>query len=91
MLATTCCASCDNVVCKIAGTGTESGSGCVAGSVIEADAEYDGDALGRLASLVCCGVSGSSGSAVPIDGSMLPAPKDDWLAGPGRGLDMTSG
>ena len=33
-----------------AGTGMKSGSGCVAGSVSNADAEYDGDTLGRLAS-----------------------------------------
>ena len=34
------------------GIGTASGSGCVAGSVNEADAEYDGDALGMLTSPV---------------------------------------
>ena len=87
MLATACCAACCDIGSDIAGKGTASGSGCVAGSV----AEYDGDTLGKLASLVCCGVPGSSGSAVPTDGSKLPAPKDDWLPGPCRGLGMAIG
>ena len=89
MLVTTCCAASGNVVLNTAGTGVESVSGCVAGSVIDADAEYDGDTLGKLTSLACCSMSGSGGSAAPTDCSALPSPKDDWLPGPG--LCVTSG
>ena len=91
IVATACCAACcdagsEGMLC-IVDIGTASESGCVAGSV----AEYDGDMLGRLASPVCCGVPGSGSSAVPTDGSKLPAPNDDWLPGPCRGLGMALG